>query len=287
MLIKQLGLIGCGLLGGSFALALKQANCVSRVVGYSRSASSAEKAKALGVIDEAVDSALLAATGSDVVLLAVPVAATASVLASILDAIGPDTLVMDVGSTKGSVVASAQMALGNKIAAFVPAHPIAGREVSGVEHAQATLFDGCNVIITPIKETGAKQFEKAQALWLLIGAAIHHMSPEHHDAIFAASSHTPHLLAFAYINSLANQRLLDQFLAFAGSGFRDTTRVAASDPTMWRDIFLSNKDDVRKQIHLLQQQLNTMDEVIANDDGPKLEQLLTQAQRIRAAWNIS
>lgn len=238
-MFNQLGLIGCGLMGGSFALALKKAGLVKRVVGYSKSPSTTEKAKRLGVIDVAAESALLAVSGSDIVIIAVPVAATEATFRAIRHLVGPGVLFMDVGSTKRDVVDAARRVLKERLPAFVPAHPIAGREVAGIDHADALLYQGRKVILTPLQQTDPVLVQKATDVWAAIGCQVLKMTPEHHDSAFAAVSHLPHLLAFAYMNALAEQPLGQEFLSLAGPGFRDFSRIAASDPTIWRDILLS------------------------------------------------
>src|SRR5688572_24854359 len=223
-MFEQLGLIGCGLMGGSFALALKRAKLVKRVVGYSKSPSTTERAKQLGVIDVAAPSALLAVSGADLVLLAVPVAASEATFKAIRHGIGAETLVMDVGSTKSDVIHAARVGLEGKLKCFVPAHPIAGKEVAGIEHADAELFTGRQVVLTPIKATLRSNVQRASQVWTGVGAQVSTMTHEAHDSAFAAVSHLPHLLAFAFMNAIASQPDAKQFLELAGPGFRDFTR---------------------------------------------------------------
>jgi len=229
-MFEQLGLIGCGLMGGSFALAMKKAGLVKRVVGYSKSPSTTDRARQLGVIDVEAPSALLAVAGADIVLVAVPVAATEATLKSIKHLVTPQMLVMDVGSTKADVVQAARRALRDQVGSFVPAHPIAGREVSGVEHADPELYAGRQVILTPTERTLAAHLRCAEELWTRLGCRVTSMAPEAHDAAFAAVSHLPHLLAFAMMQSVIRQENSDYILSLAGTGFRDFTRIAASDP---------------------------------------------------------
>ncbi|MDP3309693.1 MAG: prephenate dehydrogenase/arogenate dehydrogenase family protein, partial [Polaromonas sp.] len=235
-MFEQLGLIGCGLMGGSFALALKRAGLVKRVVGYSKSPSTTERARQMGVIDVEAPSALLAVSGADIVLLAVPVSATEATFKAIRHLVGPTTLIMDVGSTKRDVVDAARRVLRDHLGCFVPAHPITGKEVSGVEHADADLYFGKQVILTPIERTFTVQLEKAVNVWTALGCNVVKMSPQSHDAAYAAVSHLPHLIAFALINSISGQAQGKDYMSLAGPGFRDFTRIAASDPKMWRDI---------------------------------------------------
>ncbi|MDT8998070.1 prephenate dehydrogenase/arogenate dehydrogenase family protein [Paucibacter sp. APW11] len=285
-MFNQLGVIGCGLMGGSFALALKKAGLVKRVVGYSKSPSTTEQAKRLGVIDTAAESALLAVSGSDIVLLAMPVAATEATLKAIRHLIDPKVLLMDVGSTKADVVDAARRVLGKQLGVFVPAHPIAGKESAGVQHAEATLYHGRQVILTPLPETDATQLQKATDVWSALGCQVLKMTPQNHDAAFAAVSHLPHLLAFAYFSAVANQPSGRDFLTLAGPGFRDFTRIAASDPTVWRDILLANKAEVMAQSKRFRDVLDLLEQVMQSDDAQALETLLRQASEGRAQWQM-
>ena len=205
LLFNQLGVIGCGLMGGSFALALKRAGVVKRVVGYSKSPSTTELAKRLGVIDVAAESALQAVAGSDLVLIAVPVAATEATFKAIRHLVEPGVLFMDVGSTKRDVVDTARRVLKERAGCFVPAHPITGKETAGVQHADATLYAGRQVILTPLSQNPPELVQKATDTWAAVGAQVLRMTAENHDAAFAAVSHLPHLLAFAYMAAIANQ----------------------------------------------------------------------------------
>ena len=286
-MFEQLGLVGCGLMGGSFALALKRAGLVKRVVGYSKSPSTTDRARQLGVIDVEAPSALLAVAGADIVLIAVPVSATESALKAIKHLITPKMLVMDVGSTKVDVVQAARRALGDKVASFVPAHPITGREVSGVEHAEATLYEGRQVILTPTERTLTAQLQKAQDVWTALGCRVTSMSPESHDAAFAAVSHLPHLLAFALMNSISGQPQAEDFLALAGPGFRDFTRIAASEPKVWRDILLANREELLTQTQLFQQALKQFENAMRSDSTQSIEDMITLASETRTHWRMS
>ncbi|MFZ2393928.1 MAG: prephenate dehydrogenase/arogenate dehydrogenase family protein [Rhodoferax sp.] len=285
-MFEQLGLIGCGLMGGSFALALKRAGLVQRVVGYSPSTSTLQKALQLGVIDTTAASVEQAASGADLVLVAVPVSATEATLQRIAPAVTPEMLVMDVGSTKTDVLEAAQRALGQRIGSFVPAHPIAGKEKAGVAHADARLYQGCQVILTPTTDTLDKQRQQAQAIWQALGCTVLQMSPEAHDAAFAAVSHFPHLLAFALMNAVTGQPQGQEFLSLAGPGFRDFTRIAASDPIVWRDIFLSNRQQLLLQSQHLQTQLQAFEALMLQGDGAALEALIAQASSARSHWHL-
>ncbi|MDO9145670.1 prephenate dehydrogenase/arogenate dehydrogenase family protein [Rhodoferax sp.] len=285
-MFDQLGLIGCGLMGGSFALALKRAGLVQRVVGYSPSAGTLEKALQLGVIDAAASSPEQAASGADIVLVAVPVSATEATLQLIAPAVTPQMLIMDVGSTKADVIAAAQRTLGYGIGSFVPAHPIAGKEMAGVEHADAKLYQGCQVILTPMADTLDKQRQQALAVWRALGCKVVQMSPEAHDAAFAAVSHLPHLLAFALMNAVTGQPQGQEFLSLAGPGFRDFTRIAASDPKVWRDILLSNRQELLAQSQHFRAQLQAFEALMSQGDGAALETLIAQASSARSQWHL-
>ena len=285
-MFEQLGLIGCGLMGGSFALALKRAGLVQRVVGYSKSPSTTDRARQMGVIDVEAPSALLAVAGADIVLLAVPVSATEATLKAIKHLVTPNMLVMDVGSTKTDVVQAARRALRDQVGSFVPAHPITGREVSGVEHAEADLYSGRQVILTPIERTLTAQLKKAEEVWTALGCRVSSMSPESHDEAFAAISHLPHLLAFAFINGLAGQSQADTFLSLAGPGFRDFTRIAGGEPKIWRDIFLANSEELLTQSQLFQQALQRLEHLVRSDDPQALEDMLTLASETRTHWRM-
>ena len=285
-MFEQLGLIGCGLMGGSFALALKRAGLVQRVVGYSKSPSTTDRARQMGVIDVEAPSALLAVAGADIVLLAVPVSATEATLKAIKHLVTPNMLVMDVGSTKTDVVQAARRALRDQVGSFVPAHPITGREVSGVEHAEADLYSGRQVILTPIERTLTAQLKKAEEVWTALGCRVSSMSPESHDEAFAAISHLPHLLAFAFINGLAGQSQADTFLSLAGPGFWDFTRIAGGEPKIWRDIFLANREELLTQSQLFQQALQRLEHLVRSDDPQALEDMLTLASETRTHWRM-
>ena len=286
-MFEQLGLIGCGLMGGSFALALKRAGLVRRVVGYSKSPSTTERARQLGVIDIEAPSALLAVSGADLVLLAVPVAATEATLKAIRHLVNPDMLIMDVGSSKRDVVDAARRVLKHDVGVFGPFHPITGREVSGVENADAGLYQGRQVILTPIERTLTTKLDKARALWQALGCEVLEMSPESHDAAFAAVSHLPHLVAFALMNSIADQPEGQDYLSMAGPGFRDFSRIAASDPQMWRDVLIANREELGRQTALFQQALADLQKLIASGQADDLERLINRASHARANWRVS
>ena len=286
MKFKQLGLIGCGLMGASFAMALQKHKLVEKVIGFSPSQRTRERALQLGVIHQAATSAEQAVQGCDIVLLAVPVSRTAECLQAMAPFLSPDSLLMDVGSTKTDVVAAAMAHLGERLNCFVPAHPIAGKAQAGVDHAQADLYHDRRAILTPLAQTGAVQLENAQQVWTAIGSHVSLMNPQDHDATFAAVSHVPHLLAFAAVNALSAQDQGAAFLKMAGPGFRDFSRIAASDPAVWRDILSANQAEVLKQTSLFRAALDDFEKAIQNNDLQALRQLIDQASQVRSGWTL-
>ncbi|MEO5696248.1 MAG: prephenate dehydrogenase/arogenate dehydrogenase family protein [Burkholderiaceae bacterium] len=285
-MFNQLGVIGCGLMGGSFALALKRAGLVKRVIGYSKSPSTTEKAKKLGIIDTVAESALLAVSGSDIVLISVPVAATEAVFRAIRHLIEPGVLIMDVGSTKREVIDAARRVLKEHVASFVPAHPIAGKEAAGIGHADATLYAGRQVILTPMPQTAPELVQRATDVWAAIGSQVLRMTAENHDAAFAAVSHLPHMLAFTYFNAVAGQPAGRDFLSLAGPGFRDFTRIAASDVAVWRDILTSNREEVLKQSARFRLALDAMEQALKSGNTEALEDLIRSASDARGGWQM-
>jgi len=286
-MFEQLGLIGCGLMGGSFALALKRAGLVKRVVGYSKSPSTTERARQMGVIDIEAPSALLAVSGADIVLIAVPVAATEATFKAIKHLVTPNMLIMDVGSTKRDVIDAGRRTLREHIGLFVPAHPIAGKELSGVEHSDADMYAGRQVILTPIERTQTAQLQKAVDVWTALGCRVLKMSPEQHDSAFAAVSHLPHLIAFALMNAISGQPQGKDYLSLAGPGFRDFTRIAASDPKVWRDIMVSNREELLAQSKIFQRNLQALELMISSGNAEALEGLIEQASETRSNWSMA
>jgi prephenate dehydrogenase len=286
-MFEQLGLIGCGLMGGSFALAMKRAGLVKRVVGYSKSPSTTERARQIGVIDIEAPSALLAVSGADIVLVAVPVSASEATFKAIKHLVKPHMLIMDVGSTKVDVVEAARRALRENIGSFVPAHPIAGKESSGVDQADSELYAGRHVILTPTEKTLTTQLQKAVELWTALGCKVQKMSPEQHDATFAAVSHLPHMIAFALLNAISEQPQGKEFLSLAGPGFRDFSRIAASEPKIWRDILMANRHELLQQSKIFQRHLQEFETLISSGDQAAIEKLIAQASSARVQWGIS
>jgi prephenate dehydrogenase len=284
-MLGKVVVIGVGLIGGSFALALKQAGAAREVVGMGRSQQPLARALELGIVDSITDSPEVAMAGADLVLLAAPVAQTGPILAQLLPWLEPGTVITDAGSTKSDVVASARAALGDKLKQFVPAHPIAGRESNGPDAALAALYQGKKTVITPLPENAAGDVGLVAAAWRLCGAIIHTLTPEQHDRVFAAVSHLPHLLAFALVDDIAKKPHADQLFQYAASGFRDFTRIAGSSPEMWRDISLANRDALLTELDAYLAQLTVLRGQLAANDGAGLELIYTNAQRARRAWS--
>jgi prephenate dehydrogenase len=279
---NRLVVFGVGLIGGSFALALKQANAVKQVIGVGRRAETLKRAQALGIIDAIGDASSVA--GADLVLIAAPVAQTETLLRKLKPHLQPGTVVTDAGSTKSDVVQAARAALGDKIAQFVPGHPIAGREQNGPEAAIATLYHGKKVVLTALPENSPEYIAMVASAWQQCGALIHHLSADEHDAVFAAVSHLPHLLAYALVNDIAARSNADRLFQYAASGFRDFTRIAGSSPEMWRDISLANQSALLAELDAYTVQLSTLRAMLAASDGAALEQVYARAQSARQAW---
>ena len=286
MRFQRLALIGCGLMGGSFALALREAGLVHTIAGFSASEKTRQRAVELKVIDQACTSVADAVQDADLVLLAVPVGAMHSSFAAMRDVLHPSALLMDVGSTKCDVIAAAQAALGERLSCFVPAHPIAGKEVAGIEHAESSLYQQRRTILTPLPKTGIHRLQTAHDVWAAIGSHVSTMTPQAHDATFAAVSHLPHLLAFATVNGLVAQRKGAEFLEMAGPGFRDFSRIAASDAAVWRDILSANYAEVLTQITHFRAALDQFETALKLGDNQALQELIQQASDVRSAWTL-
>ena len=286
MKFQRLALIGCGLMGGSFALALREAGLVQSIVGFSASDKTRQRAVELKIIDQAATSVAAAVQGADLVLLAVPVGAMHVSFAAMRDALAPNALLMDVGSTKCDVIAAAQATLGERLSCFVPAHPIAGKEVAGIEHAESTLYQERRTILTPLPKTGIHRLQAAHEVWTAVGSHVSTMTPEAHDATFAAVSHLPHMLAFAAVNAITTQTQGAAFLDMAGPGFRDFSRIAASDASVWRDILNANHAEVLKQVRHFRAALDQFEDALKIGDTQALQQLIQQASDVRSAWTL-
>jgi len=286
MTFQRLALIGCGLMGGSFALALREAGLAQTIVGFSASDKTRQRAVELKIIDQAATSVAAAVQDADLVLLAVPVGAMHASFAAMRDVLAPNALLMDVGSTKCDVIAAAQATLGERLSCFVPAHPIAGKERAGLEHAESTLYQERRTILTPLPKTGIHRLQAAHDVWTAIGSHVSTMTPEVHDATFAAVSHLPHMLAFAAVNALMAQPQGAAFLDMAGPGFRDFSRIAASDASVWRDILSANHAEVLSQVAHFRTALDQFENALKQGDTAALQHLIQQASDVRSAWTL-
>ncbi len=278
---------GVGLIGGSFALAQKSALAGRQevhIVGIGRTRAPLEKALQLGVIDEIAASWASALKGADLVLLGMPVGQMLAVMQALVPHLEPQTLVTDGGSTKSDVAAAARAAFGNKIGQFIPGHPIAGAEKSGVAAATADLYCGKRVVLTPLPENTPEAVAKVRAAWEACGARVSELAPEEHDRIFASVSHLPHLLAFALVHDLAIRDNADQLFGFAASGFRDFTRIASSHPEMWRDICLANRKALLAELDAYMAELLKTRVLLASADSASLETMFDTARTRRDAW---
>ena len=284
MRFERLAVIGVGLIGGSVALALRRAGAVGRVVGIGRGRANLERALALGIIDEIADDAATGVAGADAVVVAAPVAQFAPVLAAVRNALASGAVITDAGSTKQDVVAAARGTLGARFDRFVPAHPIAGAERVGADAAREALFDGRNVVVTPLPETDPAALAAAEALWRTCGARVSRMTPAEHDAVFAAVSHLPHVLAYALVAMIAERDNAERLFGYAAGGFRDFTRIASSSPEMWRDICLANRESLIAEIDAYGTALQGLRSLVAAGDGAELEHLFTDSRSARDAW---
>jgi len=270
----KLAVIGVGLIGGSFALALKKAKAVSHVVGVGRSAANLKLAQERGIIDSVASEA----GDADVVLVAAPVGQYERIFSSLASS---QAIVTDAGSTKRDVVAAARKA---GLARFVPGHPIAGAEKSGAAAASADLFRDRRVVLTPVKETGGDAVSTVEALWKACGARVSRMTAEEHDEVLAAVSHLPHLLAFGLVHEVANRKNSEELFSFAAGGFRDFTRIASSHPEMWRDICIANKDVLLKEISAFSRKIEELKKLLERGDAAALEKLFAEARQARDQW---
>lgn len=283
-MFRKVVICGVGLIGGSFALALKAAGAAREVVGLGRTRAPLEDATRLGVIDRIAADWADALRGADLVLLGMPVGQMAPVMLALVPHLEPQTLVTDGGSTKSDVVAAARAAFGIKIGQFVPGHPIAGAEKSGVSAAVADLYQGRRVVLTPLPENAPADVAKVRAAWDLCGASVSELSPAEHDRVFAAVSHLPHLLAFALVHDLATRENSDQLFGFAAGGFRDFTRIASSHPEMWRDICLANRAALLGELDAYMTELLKTRVLLASGDAAGLEAMFAAARSRRDAW---
>ena len=281
MKIKRLAILGVGLIGGSLALALKKAAAVSQVVGWSRREQTLNRALELGVIDQAETEISEALRGAELVVAAVPVGAMEALFRQVAPHLEQESIITDAGSTKGSVVEAARRAFGGLPPGFVPGHPIAGIEQSGVEAAFPELYQGRRVILTPTPESDPAAVGRVRAMWELCGAEVMEMEVAHHDEVLAATSHLPHLLAYSLVDTLARMDESEEIFQFAAGGFRDFTRIASSDPQMWHDICLANRDALLVMLERFSGDLAQMSDAIRSGDGEYLKQVFIRAKQAR------
>lgn len=282
-MIEKLAIIGTGLIGGSLARALRRADAVDEIVGFGRSLNNMKLAVESGVVDRAEVSLANAVAGADMVVLATPVAAMQETIAALGPLITEDMVITDVGSVKGPLIAAAYEAFGDLFGRFVPGHPIAGKECSGVRHADAELFENNRVILCPEGDTDDDAVEKVTAMWDLVGADVVFMSAQRHDRILAASSHLPHVLSYALVDNLVRRDEHREIFHFSAGGFRDFTRIAGSDPEMWRDICLANRKEILACLESYRDDLGLLMDAIEAGDG---EQLLETFERARHAREV-
>ena len=280
-MIDRLAIIGVGLIGSSLSLALKQIGTVGEVVGFGRNRDNLAKGVELGVLDRFESSIAAAVKDADIVVVAVPMGAMPGVFAEIRGNTRDDAVITDVGSSKAAVVEAAQTGLGEDISRFVPGHPIAGTEKSGVEAGFASLYQGRRVILTPLPQTVAGAVARIEAMWRDCGARVEYLDVEHHDKVLAATSHLPHMLAYALVHHLSNLNEQEEIFRYAAGGFRDFTRIASSDPVMWRDVCLANGDALMELIEQYQQELERVNRAIRTGDAEELLRLFSRAKAER------
>ena len=285
--LRKLLIVGVGLIGGSYALALRSAGCVDRIVGVGRSRPNLDAARRLGIVDAHAgvdDDWAGELADADLVLVATPVAQYPGLFARMAGKLGPRTIVTDAGSTKQDVIAAARATLGAAWPRFVPGHPIAGTEHSGAEAAFPTLFQDRNVVLTPVAETDNAATTMVAALWEMCGSRVRRLDAAAHDRIFAAVSHLPHLLAFALVDAFAARSDAEDIFRFAASGFRDFTRIAGSSPEMWRDITIANRAAVASELAAFRAQLDRIAAMVEAGDGNALADVFARARDARRQW---
>ncbi len=285
-MIDRLCIIGVGLIGGSLALALRRVGYVNEVIGTSRNQDHLQRAVDLRVIDRFEMNAACAVDGADIVVLGVPLGAMQQVCEQIKDALREGTVLTDVGSSKASVVAAVRAAFGRLPMGFVPGHPIAGTEKSGVEAAFAELFQNKRTILTPLESTSEQACQAVHDMWAAAGSIVEISSVDHHDQVLAATSHLPHMLAFGLVDSLARMGEHDEIFRYAAGGFRDFTRIASSDPLMWRDICVANRRALLSMMARFRADLDIIAEAIENEDGEVLLEIFTRAKQARDTYVI-
>lgn len=285
-MLNRLTILGVGLIGGSLARAAREAAAAKEIVGWGRSEPQLRRAAALGVIDRAEPALAAAVDGADVVVIATPISAMEEILRQLAGVLTDTATVTDVGSVKGSVVDMARKTLGDRLHRFVPAHPIAGDERTGVEASRGDLFARHRVIVTPLDETDPDAVARVRALWVSTGATVEEMEVDRHDLVLAATSHLPHVLAYTLMDCLLQQDAGEEIFRFAAGGFRDFTRIASSDPAMWRDICLANRVHLLAILKDFQSHLQTVMEMLEHDKANDLGEVYTRAKAARDRFKI-
>jgi prephenate dehydrogenase len=282
--LEKLVVFGVGLIGGSFALALRKAGAVAEVVGIGRSQATLDQARSLGIIDRVGACDLATLGDADLVLLATPVGQMPALMQAMAPHLGGETVITDGGSTKSDVVAAVRQFLPRQLSRFVPAHPIAGAENSGAAAAREDLYAERKVVLTPLAENSPEVVARVREAWTACGAVTYEMAPARHDEVFAAVSHLPHLLSYALVHDLAQRTNRDEFFRFAASGFRDFTRIAASHPEMWRDICIANRQALLAELDQYQMQLDELRQALIAGDAARLQEVFDEARTVRRAW---
>jgi len=281
MHIQQLSIIGVGLIGGSLARALKRAKVCQQIVGCGRNLSHLQHAVELGVIDRYTNNPVEAVEGAEIVVVAVPLGTMAPLFKAMLPGLSQDAVITDVGSVKATVVADAQTELQQHFNRFVPGHPIAGNEKSGVMASFPDLFQNRRVILTPTATTAHDACAKVAAMWAQTGAEVIEMSVQHHDEVLAATSHLPHLIAYSLVDTLAQMDEKREIFQYAAGGFRDFTRIASSDPQMWHDICLANREEILKVLEYFHADLKRLVGAIQQGDSDMIKQTFSHAKITR------
>ncbi len=281
IIVNRLTIIGVGLIGGSFARAVRAAGRVKHITGCGRHLKNLESAVQLGVIDDFSVDIAEAVSQADMIFIATPVGSFQTILSQVKTAMKEGAIITDAGSTKASVIAAAETVFNGIPANFVPGHPIAGTENSGVEASFAELYKNHRVILTPLEQTSAAAINVVSELWRAAGAQITIMDAHHHDLVLAATSHLPHLLAFSLVNTLTTLDEKQEIFENAAGGFRDFTRIASSDPSMWQDICLANKTALLEHLDLFTRDLQLLRTALEQDDGEYMKQIFTRAKESR------
>jgi len=285
-MINHLCVIGVGLIGGSLSMSLKKAGYVKHVTGLGRSVENLQKAQQLGVIDHYETDYSKVISKADMIFISVPIGAMPEIFIKIEPYLSKHTIITDGASAKHSVIAVAQRELGIKINQFIPGHPIAGTEKSGAEAAFDSLYQNRRVILTPLEENSSADIEATRQMWEVAGANVDEMGARHHDLVLAGTSHLPHVLAYSLVDSLNNVDDVDEIFKYAAGGFRDFTRIASSDPVMWRDICLNNSEAILAMMHHFQNNLDGLKTAIEQTDGDKLLELFSDAKHARDKFNM-